>query len=404
MTSRTASLILVLTLLTACSRPSSAPVPAAHAKPMRVIGYLASWGVRSKGTRIADLPARDLTHIFYAFGKLGPDGRAALGDPCLDIGVCDSIPAVYPGGNFAELRKLKARFPHLKLLVSLGGWTGSARFSDAALTDSTRRLFAESAIDVFIRQSSGLFDGIDVDWEFPVSGGERGNIERPEDKANFTLLLAEMRRQLDAEGQKDRRHYELSIAASAGPRGFANIEAKRIGELLDFICVMTYDYHAGSRQAHYNSPLYAAEGDPTPAFNIDSTMRRFLDAGVPASKLLVGIPYYGRAYSVTSKVNNGLFQPSSGQPAGWRGGDGDWRTLSKTRLVDPAYVRHWDPAARVPFLFDSASGTWVSYDDPQSVREKVRYVREHGLGGVFIWELGGDDGRLMDAITGRSDR
>ena len=202
MTSRTASLILVLTLLTACSRPSSAPGPAAHAKPMRVIGYLASWGVRSKGTRIADLPARDLTHIFYAFGKLGPDGRAALGDPCLDIGVCDSTPAVYPGGNFAELRKLKARFPHLKLLVSLGGWTGSARFSDAALTDSTRRLFAESAIDVFIRQSSGLFDGIDVDWEFPVSGGERGNIERPEDKANYTLLLAEMRRQLDAEGQK----------------------------------------------------------------------------------------------------------------------------------------------------------------------------------------------------------
>jgi chitinase len=387
----------------ACSR-TPAPQPEPGAKPMRVVGYLASWGVRSKGTRIAELPARDLTHIFYAFGRLGADGRAALGDPCLDIGVCDSTTAVNPGGNFAELRKLKERHPHLKLLVSLGGWTGSARFSDAALTDSTRRLFTETAIDVFIRQTAGLFDGLDVDWEFPVSGGNRGNIERPEDKANFTLLLAEMRRQLDAEGKKDGRHYELTIAASAGPRGFANIEAARIAELLDFIAVMTYDYHAGSREAHHNAPLYAASGDPTPAFNVDSTMRRFLAAGVPASKLLVGVPFYGRAYSVTSKANNGLFQPSSGQPAGWRGGDGDWRTLSRTRLANPGYVRHWDAAARVPFLFDSTSGTWVSYDDPQSVREKVRYVREHGLGGVFIWELGGDDGALMNAIHGRETR
>jgi chitinase len=401
MTRHAAIAALALLAAAGCARPSTTLERDPAVGPMRVVGYLASWGVRSKGTRIADLPGRDLTHIFYAFGKLGEDGRVTLGDPCLDIGVCSSTPAVNPGGNFAELRKLKDRYPHLKLLVSLGGWTGSARFSDAALTDSARRLFTESAIDVFIRQTSGLFDGLDVDWEFPVSGGERGNIERPEDKENFTLLLAEMRRQLDAEGAKDRKHYELTIAASAGPRGFANIEAARIAELLDFIAVMTYDYHAGSREAHYNSPLYAASGDPTPAFNIDSTMQRFLRAGVPATKLLVGVPFYGRAYSVTSKVNNGLYQPSRGQPAGWRGGDGDWKTLSRTRLVNPSYVRHWDSAARVPFLFDSASGTWVSYDDPQSVREKVRYVREHGLGGVFIWELGGDDGRLMDAIVGR---
>lgn len=393
--------IVAVACLGACARPTPAPGPEVGAKPMRVVGYLASWGVRSKGTRIADLPARDLTHIFYAFGKLGADGRAALGDPCLDIGMCDSVKAVNPGGNFAELRKLKERYPHLKLLVSLGGWTGSGKFSDAALTDSSRKLFAASAIDVFIRQTSGLFDGLDVDWEFPVSGGLRGNIERPEDKENFTLLLAEMRRQLTEEGAKDKRHYELTIAASAGPRGFANIDAVRVAEQLDFICVMTYDYHSGSREAHYNSPLYAANGDPTPAFNIDSTMRRWVNAGVPAKKLLVGIPFYAQPYAVTSKVNNGLFQQSSGRPPGWRGGDGDWRTLSQTRLKNPAYVRHWDSSARVPFLFDSTSGTWVSYDDPQSVGEKVRYVRDHGLGGVFIWELGGDDGTLMSAIVGR---
>ena len=129
---------------------------------MRVVGYLASWGVRTKGTRIAQLPAKDLTHIFYAFAKIGHDGRVTLGNSCFDIGVCDSAQAVDSGGNFAELQRLKQRNPHLKLVISIGGWTGSGKFSDAALTDSTRRLFTESAIDVFIRQRPGLFDGIDM--------------------------------------------------------------------------------------------------------------------------------------------------------------------------------------------------------------------------------------------------
>ena len=90
---------------------------------MRVVGYLASWGVRTKGTRIADLPARDLTHIFYAFGRIDSTGRVTLGDPCLDVGACTGGQAAAPGGNFAELRRLKERNPHLKLVVSIGGWS-----------------------------------------------------------------------------------------------------------------------------------------------------------------------------------------------------------------------------------------------------------------------------------------
>jgi chitinase len=385
----------------ACAPQKPGVQPPRGPAPERVVGYLASWGVRSKGTRIANLPAKDLTHIFYAFGKLDSTGRVVLGDPCLDAGRCPSAQAADSGGNFAELRRLKSRNPRLKLLVSVGGWTGSGRFSDAALTDSSRRLFTESAIQTFIRDTQGLFDGIDIDWEYPVGGGMKGNIERPEDKANFTLLLAELRRQLDAQGSQDRKHYELAIAISAGPRAIRDLELARIVPLLDFINVMTYDYHAGSARTGFNSPLYAAQGDPTPAFNIDSTMRRLLAAGVPAGKLVLGIPFYGRAYGGVAGVNNGMFQPAGGAAPGWRGGDGDWRVLSQTRLKDPRYVRHWEPTARVPFLYDSTSGTWVSYDDPQSVGEKVRYVREHRLGGVMIWELGGDDGTLMRVISGR---
>jgi chitinase len=392
---------MVLAICSACASTKRVSQTDVGVHPMRVVGYLASWGVRTKGTRIAQLPAKDLTHIFYAFAKIGDDGRVTLGNSCFDVGVCDSAQAVDSGGNFAELQRLKQRNPHLKLVISIGGWTGSGKFSDAALTDSSRRLFTESAIDVFIRQRPGLFDGIDIDWEFPVEGGMQGNGERPADKENFTLLLAELRRQLDAQGAIDKRHYVLAIAASARLQEIANVEIASIVPLLDFINVMTYDYYAGASRTGFNSPLYAAAGDPTPSRNVDATMRAFLDGGVPATKLLVGIPFYGRGYGGVPSVNDGLFQSVAGSPSGWGPHDGDWNVLSQTRLKDPHYVRHWESAARVPWLHDSTSGTWVSYDDPQSVAEKVRYVRERGLGGVVIWELGGDDGSLMRAISAK---
>jgi chitinase len=372
------------------------------APPMRVVAYLASWGVKSKGTPIAKLPANQLTHLYYAFALIDASGAVVLGDRCIDVGVCargEELPA-QPAGNFGELRKLKAKNPHLKLTISIGGWGGSARFSDAALTDESRKRFAESALDLFIRKWPGLFDGIDIDWEFPVQGGLKGNVERPEDKHNFTLLLAELRRELDEQGTIDRRHYELTIAASARPSEIANVELPQITQLLDFINVMTYDYHTDGPIAHFNAPLFAAKNDPTPDLNVDASMRAFEQGGVPAQKLLVGIPFFARAYGRVPKINAGLFQPSPGKPRDWHESDGDWRRLSRTRLNDPRYVRHWEPLAKVPWLYDALNGTWITYDDPQSVRAKVDYMREHNLGGVVIWEIGADDGQLIRAISG----
>nr|AGN95784.1 chitinase [uncultured bacterium] len=398
-----------------CAPPARTAVDSAGASRLRVVGYLASWGVNSKGTRIADLPARDLSHIFYAFGLIDKNGRAVLGDPCVDIGLCrdrgadSSPPPNVPvdanmiegplAGNFAALKLLKARNPHLKLLISIGGWTGSGRFSDAALTESSRRLFTESALALFIRRWPDLFDGIDIDWEFPVAGGLPGNVERPVDRENFTLLLADLRRALDAQGARDKRHYELTIAASTRAPEIANVDLRRIEPLLDFINVMTYDYHSAPGKTNFNSPLRSPSSDPTPGWNVDASMRSFIDGGVPAAKLLVGIPFYGHAYGQVASVNGGLFQPGTENPPRWKQGDGDWRVLAQTRLKDPRYVRHWEPTARVPWLYDASSGTWVSYDDPESVAAKAAYARERGLGGVVIWELGGDDGALMRAIT-----
>jgi chitinase len=373
-----------------------------NAPPMRVVGYLASWGVRSKGTSIANLPAKHLSHIFYAFADIAKDGSVTLGNPCVDVGACGKLgswPRV-AGGNFGELQKLKVRYPHLKLSISIGGWGGSAGFSDAALNDAARQRFARSATDVFIRRWPGLFTGIDIDWEFPVQGGLKGNTERPEDKQNFTLLLTALRRELDAQGAKDHRHYELTIAASARPSEIANLEISRIVPLLDFINVMTYDYHTGGSIAHFNAPLFPADHDPTPELTVDASMRAFEAGGVPRDKLLVGVPFFAKAYGGVANVNGGFLQPAGAPPKEWRDSDGDWRRLSVTRLTDRRYVRHWEPAARVPWLYDAANGLWITYDDPESVRAKIDYVRAQGLGGVVIWELGGDDGRLMRAISG----
>jgi chitinase len=395
-----AALAALLTF--ACARaPRSAPTSAA---PGRIVGYLASWGVRTKGTRIAELPGRELTHIIYAFARVTESGRLGWGDPCLDIGQCDSTSASRgtapsaDGGNFAELRRLKERYPHLQLLVAVGGWTGSGRFSDVALTPESRRVFASSAVDLVIRRSPGLFDGIDIDWEYPVRGGLATNVVRPEDRENCTLLLRELRRELDAQGERDGRQYLLTIATIAGPAVFAQLELDKVAATVDWFNVMTYDYHAGSRIAHFNAPLYAAAGDPTPGFTVDSTVERYVRGGVSPAKIVVGLPFYGRVYGGVGPANDGLFQPAGGVvPDEWRTGT-DYKSIVRRRPDTSGFRRVMHPEARVPFLYNSATGTWITYDDAESVAEKTAYVRSRGLGGVMAWEIGGDDGTLVRTI------
>jgi chitinase len=390
--------IASLLALAACVHRAAPSTQPADDVP-RVVGYLASWGVRSKGTRIAELPGDRLTHVIYAFARITPDGRLALGDRCLDLGECagqSGQGGVAPGGNFGQLRTLKERYPRLKLLVAVGGWTGSGRFSDIALTPESRRAFVESAIDLVIRRQRGLFDGIDIDWEYPVGGGLPANAKRPEDRRNFTLLLEELRRQLDAQGARDDRRYLLTAATAAGPSHVANLELDRVAALLDWINLMTYDYHAGSRIAHFNAPLYAPAGDPTPQLNVDASVRLYRDAGVPPGKIVVGVPFYGRSYGRVPSTNRGLFQPAGGPaPREWGPGELDYDALIRKRPEADGFRRFWHPDARVPWLYKESVGTWITYDDAQSIGQKADYVRQRGLGGIMAWELGGDDGGTL---------
>ncbi len=369
------------------------------------MGYLASWGVRTKGTRIANLPAAQLTHVNYAFGRIADDGTLTLSDPCLDIGQCASPDSlVNDGGNFAELRRLRKTNPHLRLLLAVGGWSGSGKFSDVAVSPESRQKFVASALELAIRRTGMLFDGVDIDWEYPVRGGMAGNSRRPEDRENFTELLREFRRQLDRQGAHDHRRYDLTIATIAGPWVTAQMQLDTVAAIVDWINVMSYDYHSGSPMAHFNAPLRSPADDPTPGLSIENSVQSYLAAGVPAAKIVVGVPFYGRVYGGVSPVNDGLFQPATAPiPEEWRTGT-DYRSLVQRRPDTSGFRQFRHPEARVPWYYNPATGTFITYDDLQSIGEKADFVRTRRLGGVMIWELGGDDGTLVPLIHERLRR
>ena len=379
---------------------------AAPAPSSVVAGYLASWKVRTDGPRIKDIPARELTHLMYAFGAVSAEGLAELTDPCVDAGACDdTAPSGPRGGNFAQLAELKRGSPQLRVLISLGGWSGSKYFSAAAATPISRARFAQSVIDAFFRPYPGLFDGVDVDWEFPVSGGRPGNLKSIKDGTNFTLLIAELRRRLADLSAVERRDLELTIAVSADPDEIANLEAAALARQVERINLMAYDYHAGSAVAGFNAPLFACADDPNPGLNVDASVKALMRAGVPPGKVALGVPFYGRAVADVPQEKGGLFQQGTTASEEWGGSEGiDYRDLVARRPEKQGFRRYWSDEAQVPWLYDSARRVWISYDDPLSIARKAMYARAHGLAGIMIWDLLADDGSLLAALRTLPER
>lgn len=377
------------------------PVSAQDTPSYKVIGYFISWGIYDRGYFVTDVPAEMLTHVNYAFANVSREGECILGDEWAETQYAypDDQSGQELRGNFHQFQRLKEKYPHLKTLISVGGWTWSSRFSDAALTPESRAKFARSCV-AFMKQYG--FDGIDVDWEYPTGGGMDPKAGRPEDTENFTLLLAELRAQLDAQGEQDGGvHYLLTIAAPAGSSNYAAIQLDQIHLYLDWINVMAYDFHGSwDSTTNFNAPLFAPADDPTPTLNSDAAMQAYLAAGVPAEKLVLGVPFYGRGWSGVPDVQQGLYQAASGIPAGtWEPGAFDYNDLV-ARYVG-RFARYWHDEAQVPWLYSAEDQIMITYDDPESLALKAAYVKEHGLGGVMFWELSQDtdDHALLKALA-----
>ena len=397
-----------------------------HDPSYRQVAYFVQWGIYDRAFYVKNLEtsgaASRLTHIDYAFGNVAPNPAGDVVCSSADVWADYQRPVVAGesvdgvadawgeplNGNFGQLLKLKAKHPGLKVMISLGGWTLSKYFSDAALTAQSRATLVASCVDMFIKgnlpslgagdaggpaSAAGLFDGVDLDWEWPASDGNVGNVVRPEDKANFTLLAAEFRKQLDAYGRPSGKHYELSAFLPAAPAKIdAGFEGKKIFSSLDFGTVQGYDFHGTWETVtnHQSAIRVPAEAPVTPDFSIDGAIKAWVGAGAPRDRLVLGIPYYGQGWTGVTGGGDGMYQPAAGPAAGTFGaGVEDYKKL--VTLTQQGFTVHRDLRSGQAWLFDGT--TLWTFDDPIVLLQKTLYIRQQHLGGAMVWDLSGDDAK-----------
>lgn len=361
--------IVWLISLFSCSEKSK--VEKSEQKSYYIIGYVAGW----KTIDPEILPAEKLTHINYAFANV-ENGIVVNIEGKSEI---DSL-------NFLILNGLKNRNPDLKILVSIGGWTHSKGFSDAVLTEESRKRLTDSGIDFLLKYN---LDGLDFDWEYPGYPGDN-NPFRPEDKENFIAMLKSFREALDSIESVKGKHY-LSTIASGGFRGYLEVnDMAEAQKYLDFINIMAYDFYTGgSKTTGHHANLYPKDEI---GLSAQTAVEEYIEFGVPTEKIVLGVPFYGRMWKGVDSKNNGLFQPGKyamGLPYQ------QIFALSKSST----YSKFWDVKAGVPYLFSIQDSTWITFEDPESLVLKMKFVKEKGLAGAMFWEMSEDNtGSLLQTI------
>lgn len=359
-----------------------------------IAGYFTNWGVYSRDYHVKNIvtsgSAERLTHIIYAFGNV-QNGQCTVGDAYADYekaypaelsvdGIADQWDDPLKG-NFNQLLKLKARYPHIKILWSFGGWTWSGGFSQAA-NDLDR--FADSCYNlVHDPRWDGLFDGIDIDWEYPNECGlscDNSGYDA------YRLMMQALRNRFGNE--------LITSAIGAGETKINAADYAGAAQYLDHIFVMTYDFFGawvrnGPTAPH--SPLYDYPGIPQAGFYADNGIQVLLSKGVPAKKLTLGIGFYGRGWAGVSQLAPGG-SATGPAPGTYEAGIEDYKVLKDTcpateQIAGTAYGLCGDQ--------------WWSYDTPETIAGKMNYVRTQNLGGAFFWELSGDtsDGELIRAMN-----
>jgi chitinase len=369
-------LVVLSSFLTICQPGAAFPLKkhAQAAAGPQIVAYVFP---RDQLIEPAEIKTRELTRINYAFALIKA-GRMVTESPVDEP-------------NFATLVALRQDNPNLRVLVSVGGWLGSGGFSDASLTRESRTQFIDSVV-AFL--SKYHLDGLDIDWEYPAQAGA-GNRFRPEDKRNYTLLLMEMRQRFKNEQQKLGGPLILSVAAGASQSFLDHTEMHSVARYVDTVNLMAYDYYEpGDEKITGNhAPLYADPADPEKV-SADASIRAFEDAGVPARKIVLGVPFYGHVWGNVPPTNHGLFQPGLPVPNAYS----RYRDIV-ANMLNHGYTRYWDTFASVPYLYSEEKAQFVSYEDPESLALKCAYVGRHRLGGVMFWEYGADaSGALLDTI------
>nr|WSY51743.1 glycoside hydrolase family 18 chitinase [Streptomyces sp. NBC_00886] len=362
------------------------------------LGYFTEWGIYGRNYNVKNLvtsgSAAKITHINYAFGNV-TNGQCAIGDSYADYdkaftadqsvsGVADTWDQPLRG-NFNQLRELKAKYPNIKILWSFGGWTWSGGFAQAAANPTA---FADSCYNlVKDPRWADVFDGIDIDWEYPNACGLSCDTSGA---AAYKNLMAALRAKFGSNNL-------VTAATTADGTSGGKIDAADYAgaaQYVDWYNVMTYDFFGafdadGPTAPH--SPLTTYSGIPTPGFTTADAIAKFKSKGVPASKLLIGIGFYGRGWTgVTQDAPGGT--ATGPAPGTYEQGIEDYKVLKTSCPVTGTIAGT---------AYAHCGTNWWSYDTPSTIAGKMSWAKSQGLGGAFFWEFSGDtsNGELVSAIN-----
>ncbi|GLV40355.1 Chitinase 7 [Carabus blaptoides fortunei] len=368
------------TIFTISAVLAIAVISSTWAAPDKVVCYYGSWAVYRQEPGKFDVEQIDpnlCTHIIYSFVGIGEDGSVRVLDAWNDL------EENWGKGAFTRFVNLRKLNPSLKALVAIGGWNeGASRFSKVASSPQLRATFAKNVVD-FVKKYN--FDGFDVDWEYPTKSDMGG---KPEDLVNFSSLLKELSQALKSQG--------LLLTAAVGATEQAATTYYQVPELskyLDFINVMTYDIHGPwDGMTGHNAPLNPSSRDMNPYLNVKACIQSWINHGADPAKLVLGMPTYGKSFTISNPSTNGVGVPSIG--------DGQAGPYTKQRgmlgyneivekLRDGQLTELWDAEQEVPYAY--SGNFWLSYDNERSIGLKVDYAKQMGLGGTMIWSIETDD-------------
>lgn len=377
--------ILIFTglfLFSGCSSKQKEKAEIQTEKEYMVVAYVAGY----RDFDFSTIDVSGITHINYAFANIR-DGEVVFDTTKID-GVVPNA------GDVEELNSLKKNKPNLKVLVSVGGWTWSGGFSDAALTAESRAKFAKSCA-AFVKEFK--LDGIDLDWEYPNQSGA-GNIHRPEDVHNFTLMLKEVREELDlmSKNEGNENHYLLTIATGADEAYVRNTELGELHKYIDFLNIMTYDFYNGWHNVNGHHSNYMPSAQPEMDKNsVVDAVEIHINSGCPVEKINLGIPFYGRIWKgVKTDSDKVLFNQAETVGMGI-----DYIDFYQDINAN-GYTRYWDDTAKAPYLWNPETKTFISYEDEESIIIKIDYLKKRGLAGVMFWEYSADHNKkLLGAIV-----
>ncbi|MGW8379704.1 glycoside hydrolase family 18 chitinase [Streptomyces sp. ODS28] len=363
------------------------------------LGYFTNWGVYQRNYHVKNLvtsgSADKITHINYAFGNV-QGGKCTIGDAYADYDKAYGADQSVDGkadtwdqplrGNFNQLRKLKAKYPNIKVIWSFGGWTWSGGFTEAAKNPAA---FADSCYKlVEDPRWADVFDGIDIDWEYPNACGLSCDTSGPQ---AFTNMMKAMRERF---GSNNAVTAAITADGSDGGK-MDKTDYAAASQYTDWYNVMTYDFFGawdkeGPTAPH--SPLRTYDGIPQKGFDTESALNKLKAKGVPAKKLLLGIGFYGRGWTGVTQAEPGG-KATGPAPGAYEAGIEDYKLL-KAKCPATGTV--------AGTAYAKCGSEWWSYDTPATIAGKMGYAKQQGLGGAFFWEFSGDtdNGELMTAIDG----